>query len=254
MKVLYVVGNGSLNDNAELRYSLRMRDAHGSGIDEVIVCGDVPDFVGGKATIIHEHDICPLGKHWNMTHKIIAAIRKLDLKEDVLISCDDHFLFRDADMDKWPRYNSGDIYGYNEFVASYGHEPGRYQKSIIATRLLLEKYGLPIINCVRHVDMHIDCRLVDEVEEMIELHKDWSEYGFEPMLVFNNLAINKKMVSADDYIKFGQDVKCKSFGEVEQILQSKCRNMFSVDDSAFNGGNLMRWLKKHYPEKSRWEK
>lgn len=45
--VMYIVGNGSINNNAELLYSLRMLSANAKNIGRVVVCGDVPRFVGG---------------------------------------------------------------------------------------------------------------------------------------------------------------------------------------------------------------
>ena len=43
--VLYVIGNGSVADNNELRYSLRCLDRHGKNVGRVIISGDIPDFV-----------------------------------------------------------------------------------------------------------------------------------------------------------------------------------------------------------------
>lgn len=254
MKILYVIGTGSTNDNAELRYSLRMLDAHGANVDDVIICGTIPSFIGPKAIAIEEKDPYPLGKHWNMTHKIITAINKLGLTEDILFSSDDHFLFRDADMDAWPRYTVGDIYDRDTWVNEHKREPGRYQRSMIATRQLLMVNNCPIVNCIRHVNMHIDCSLAGMVARMMGEYQEMTIYGFEPMLVFNNLAIKQGLVKKEDYKPFGEDVKCKSFTDVEQTLNRRCHNMFSVYDTAFNGGNLMRWFKKNYPNKSRWEK
>ena len=101
--ILYVIGNGSANNNVELKYSLRTVSRHCKGVGRVVISGEMPSFVGGRVETVSCTDISVSGKHWNMLHKIAEGIRRGGLVKPFLFSSDDHFFTRDFRMPLWAR-------------------------------------------------------------------------------------------------------------------------------------------------------
>ena len=249
--VLYVVGNGSVANNNELRYSLRCLDRHGKNVGRVIISGDIPDFVGGEAVTVPCHDIEVSGKHWNMLHKIEQGIRGAGLSERLLFSCDDHFITRDFDMCKWPqRMRAETIYTAAEWQDRNGKPPGKYQRAIAATGEILRDSRLPTVNVVWHGDMWISPKYLDNVLELARANRLKSIYGFEPILMFD--AFYRRDNPDAELVRLPSDVKAKQFGDC--MSYSSAYGYFSTADRAWMNGELLKWFKKNYPEKSRWEK
>lgn len=249
--ILYVIGNGSINKNAELKYSLRTVSRHCNNVSRIVVSGDIPDFVGGDAATVECHDISVSGKHWNMLHKIKEGIRRGGLKRPFLISCDDHFFTRRFNMALWTRrLRRSSIYTEEEYAAENGKEPGRYQRAIAATGRLLRAYNLPDEDIVWHGDMWIDPRYLNDVLAISERHGCDTIYGFEPMLLFH--AFWRRDHMSEKIPPLPRDVKAKSFQECMDF--SAAYGVFSTHDKAWQSGELLRWFKKNYPEKSEWEK
>lgn len=247
--ILYIVGTGSQNGNAELRYSLRCLSKHGKNVGRVIVCGDVPDFVGRDAVVIRCHDISVNGKHWNMLHKIEEGIKGAGLTGRFLFSSDDHFITKDFDMASWPTYTRGKIYNEEEYASSHGKPCGKYQRSICATRRLLERHGLPIQNIVWHGNMWLDARYMQDVHDLTHSDVQGSVYGYEPMLVYNAFRLLDEHNA--ELLPLSRDVKARSFDEAINLAET--RHVFSTSDKAWENGKLIRWFKKNYPDKSEWE-
>lgn len=249
--VLYVVGNGSMNDNAELRYSLRMLSRNAKNIGRVVVCGDVPNFVGRDAKVVQCRDISVSGKHWNMLHKILFGIRNANLDRPFLFSCDDHFMADKFDLSEWPRCAKADsVYTCKEYEEKKGKSPGKYQRAFAATGELLRKNGLPDLDVVWHANMWIDPKYADDVEELAKSNACASVYGFEPILMFE--AFHRRDNPDSPFVPIQSDVKAKSFDECMSLASS--RGVFSTADSAFRGGHLLNWFRKKYPDKSEYER
>ena len=249
--ILYVIGTGSLNNNAELRYSLRTLSRHCRNVGRVIISGDVPDFVGGCATTVPCHDISVSGKHWNMLHKIAMGIKGAGLTRPFLISCDDHFFTRDTDIAKWPRRMRREhIYTEQEWNAEHGRAPGKYQRAVAATGQLLRSHGLPDMDTVWHGNMWIDPKYLDEVMDLANSESSKSIYGFEPMMLFE--AMHRRDNPESPVVKLPADVKAKTFNECMSFASAY--GYFSTSDRAWMNGELLKWFQKNYPYKSEWEK
>lgn len=248
--VIYIVGNGSINNNAELLYSLRMLSANAKNVGRVVVCGDVPRFVGGRAEIVECHDVSVSGKHWNMLHKILFGIRNAKLDRPFLFSCDDHFMAGKFDLAEWPRCAKAEsVYTCEEYEAKKGKPPGRYQRAFAATGELLRKNGLPDLDVVWHANMWIDPKYADDVEALAKSNASASIYGFEPILLFE--AFHRRDNPDSPFVPIQSDVKAKSFDDCMSFASS--RGLFSTADSAFRGGQLLNWFRKNYPDKSEYE-
>ena len=248
--ILYIIGTGSKNNNKELRYSLRTLSKHCRNVGRVIISGDVPAFVGGSAEIVKCHDTSLLGKHWNMLHKIAEGIRGANLTKPFLFSCDDHFFTRTAHMDSWPRrIRYEHIYTEESWAESHGKPCGKYQRAIAATGNLLRANGLPDVHTVWHGNMWIDPKYLDDVLTLANRNADKSVYGFEPMLLFE--AFHRRDNPRTPAIHLQRDVKGRSFQECMNFASAY--GCFSTADGAWRGGELLKWFRNNYPDKSEWE-
>lgn len=249
--ILYILGTASLIRNEEIRYSLRCLDRHGRKVGRVVLCGERTDFIGGDIEYVERHDHSVLGKHWNMLDKICTGIKTAKFDRPFLFSCDDHFITRDNDMTEWPqRLRENKIYTEEEYEREHGRSPGKYQKAVAATGELIRSHGLPAINTVWHGDMWIDPKYLDDVMKLAVDNKDKSVYGFEPMMLFEAFMLrdnpNQKLV------RLVSDVKAKSFDDA--MSYSSAYGCFSTNDRAWMNGRLLKWFRKNYDEKSRWER
>lgn len=249
--VLYIIGNGSVNNNAEIRYSLRCLSQNVRNVGRVIVSGDIPDFIGGKAECVLCHDISVFGKHWNMLHKIEQGIRRGRLDRPFLFSCDDHFITKRFDATTWPQMLRRDhIYTAEEWSSEHGRPPGKYQKAVVATGELLRSNGLPDVDTVWHGDMWIDPKYLDEVLELANRNSSMSVYGFEPMMLFE--AFRRRDDPSAPLKKLASDVKAKTFSDC--MSYHSAYGYFSTYDRAWANGELLRWFRKNYPQKSEYER
>lgn len=248
--ILYVIGLGSVSQNAELRYSLRTVDRHCKGVGRVIISGDIPDFVSNSAVKVPCHDQSVCGKHWNMLYKIEQGIRKANLTEPFLISCDDHFFAKDVDLRKWPQRKRRDhIYTEASWGADNPGKPiGKYQRAVAATGQLLRENNLPDVDTVWHGDMWIDPKYLDDVISLSSRFCSRSIYGFEPMMLFEAF---RRRDNPYRLAALERDVKAGSFEKAE--MYAKSYGFFSTSDNAWKDGRLEKWFKNNYPEKSRWE-
>ena len=252
--ILYVIGLGSINGNAELKYSLRSVAKYCRGVGRVLISGDIPSFVGGKASAHLCHDISVPGKHWNMLHKITEGIRAFSITEPFLFSCDDHFFTRCTDLRQWEcRVRNNHIYTADEWRNDHGRSPGRYQRSIVATGELLRSNGLPDVNTVWHGDMWIDPRYLDDVLKIANANARHSVYGFEPMMLFEAFRRadkNRRLELAETHMR--ADVKSKTFSDC--MLNAEKHGCFSTADSAWQNGELRKWFSRTFPERSEYER
>lgn len=249
--ILYVIGTGSQNNNAELLYSLRSVSKYCKNVGRVVISGDIPSFVGGAAETVPCHDVEVFGKHWNMLYKISQGIRRANLTKPFLFSCDDHFFTRPTDLTQWrQRLRCDHIYTEKEWEEEHQHMCGKYQRAIAATGELLRGQGLPAINTVWHGNMWIDPKYLDDVIALAESHRRASVYGFEPMMIFESF-MHRDGVDGP-LVPLVRDVKASSF-ELAQSYAS-AYGCFSTSDKAWVNGLLKKWLAKMFPEKSEYEK
>lgn len=248
--ILYVIGLGSVNDDAELRFSLRTVGRHCKNVGRIVVSGDIPDFVSGPAVKVPCHDQSVCGKHWNMLYKIEQGIRMAEMKEPFLISCDDHFFTRDVDLRGWRQMMRREhIYTQESWSAENPKRLiGKYQRAVAATGQILRENNLPDVDTVWHGDMWIDPKYLDDVLALANRYCSRSIYGFEPMMLFEAF---RRRDCPYGLSKLERDVKASSFDKAMEY--SELYGVFSTSDAAWKDGRLVKWFKENYPEKSRWE-
>lgn len=95
--IVYVLGKGSSNNNAELRYSLRSVEKFVKGVKNVFVVGSDPGFLSDKVIYIPTTDLYP-GDHENKDrnhwHNIETVCKDKRLSENFLFASDDNIVMK----------------------------------------------------------------------------------------------------------------------------------------------------------------
>lgn len=235
INVLYIVGNGSLYGNEELRYSLRSLDKFGRNVGRVFITGECPKFVDQeKITFLPELDIgCPAINHW---WKVDQTFRKTDIGDRALLMYDDIFFCKPTDCAKYPWRWRGELPTLRP--------DGEYSRSLYNASRWLEKRYMPVLN----YGLHQPC--IYEKEKFLSIEKDFeelklSDVGMSPRSVYaNRFDVGKT--------EFMDDLKIRAkVDDLDALI--KDRDCFSIADDCFEGP-VEEWLKKTFPERSRWEK
>ena len=249
MDILYVVGNGSKWNNNELRYSLRSIAKYGRNIDRVYLVGSKPDFVSNKVhylPCVDKYDTL-VHKHKNIMHKVLTAIDKTDIANHFLVSSDDHFYIKETDFDNYPVY-----YRKEEIPAEITeiqvHNP--YFKSLLQTRSLLLKYGMPIFQTNPHCNTHfrtdLYCGNKYLFDEAMSL-----EYGGEMNCIMGNLFVQNGVTP--------QWVRDSKMSKIEysdrKVFDARIANVhcFSMADRSLQFG-IADYLYSMFPDKCIYEK
>jgi hypothetical protein len=108
--VVIPLGTGSDWQDNELRYSLRSFERYLTGVNNVYLIGEKPDWI---QNVIHVPfpDIDPVPCH-NTTAKILFACRLPEVTENFLLSNDDFFLTRLFDANSFPYYWRSDLLSF----------------------------------------------------------------------------------------------------------------------------------------------
>lgn len=216
MDILYYIGNGSIYNNDELRYSLRSIEKYCKDVDRVFIVGNKPEFLKDVEYIWVEDKY---KWHTNACLKTKAAI-EAGISEDFLLMNDDFFMLKPFEAKKYPHYHKGDI----------PEKPNNeYQKIVVNTGNYLKSLGKPF----KHYGVHCPMRINAKKYMLLE------RYFFEPMSIrclYGNL--------------FCEGVETKD--NKDKVLKKSETGCFSSTPVA--DGSLMMVLKELYPEPSRWEK
>lgn len=233
--VLYIVGNGSLYGNEELRYSLRSLDKFGRNVGRVFITGECPAFVDQtKITFLQELDIgCPAVNHW---WKVQQTFSKTDIGDRALLMYDDIFFCKPTDCAKYPWRWRGELPTLRP--------DGEYRKSLYNAACWLKKRYMPILNYT----LHQPC--IYEKSKFMSMEKDFeelklSDVGMSPRSVYANRFVSDKT-------EFMEDLKIRSkVDNLDELI--KWRDCFSIADDCLDGP-VQLWLDETLPERSRWEK
>lgn len=244
MDILYVVGTGSQWNDNELRYSLRSIAKYGRNIDRVFLVGHNPDFVSDRVHFLPCSD--PYArKHKNIMHKVLKAVSKTDIGRHFVISSDDHFYVRETDFENYPVYfRDGEI--PSEFDAS---KQNNYYRSLLETRALLKKYGLPTYQTNPHCNTHFRTDLYKRnkylFDEAMRL-----EYGGEMNCIMGNLLITNgasPVLYEDSKLSLDKYRDKKTFDN--RIADIDC---FSIADCSLEWG-IGGYLQSLFPDKCKYE-
>lgn len=226
MKVLYVLGGGSKHDNWELRWSLRSLVKHVRNFEPVIV-GKIPACIDRNRVECHDWEDPAKSKHANIMAHILHAIDEGVVKGEFLYSSDDHFFVKDADFDNYPIWIRE---GKLQRESDYGERPiGKYQRSIIDTRAILEEFGYTYLVFHGHFNTHMHTDEAEAVKRMLAVEPR-GRYGYEPTEMFMNTRTAREDVTAT----YRGDLKISGFTDKDKLLQMIGDNdSFSISDHIF---------------------
>lgn len=260
MKVLYVLGGGSKHDDAELKWSLRSLVRHARNFEPVLV-GKIPAFVNRSRVECHDWEDPLRSKHGNIMAHILRAIDEKAVEGEFLYSSDDHFFVKDVDFDAYPVWIRP---GQLQKEADYGERPiGKYQRSIIDTRTILEEFGYTYLVFHGHYNTHMHSEEAEAVKRMLEVQPA-GRYGYEPTEMFMNTRTAREDVTAT----YRDDLKLAKFHGAAQLAETVGANdSFSISDAIFrtetgtdaNGqrtfvdSGFQAFMDSLYPDKSEFE-
>lgn len=231
--VLYIVGTGSLFNDAELKYSLRSLDKHGLNIDRVIISGHCPGFVD-KSKVIHVEcdDIStPAINHWWKTKQ---AFDITDAKK-VVCMYDDIFFCKDVDLENYPYYRRNEELPENDRVSKWGHVQYIAGQWLKRHNYTAHHYGL-------HLPMIYE---KDKFEKLNNVFQGFrAQGGVSVRSMYGN--IYAPSAEAREDVKFFVD-----YWNLDEWLKDK--ECFSTAPENFIKAPK-RWLDENFPNKSRWEK
>ena len=232
--VLYILGDGSLYGNVELRYSLRSLDKFGKNVGRVFITGECPDFVDkSKVTFLPELDIGrPMINHW---WKVDQTFRKTDIGDRALLMYDDIFFCKPVDLANYPwRWKS---------KLPEEMPEGEYRRCLYNAEKWLSDHFLPVLN----YENHIPC--IYEKDKFLELEKEYEELKlYDSPMAVRSVYANRFVAKSEQQ----DDLKIKAYVDnLDKLIAN--RDCFSIASDCYEGP-VEEWLKKTFPERSRWEK
>jgi len=127
MDAVYILGNGSLANNDEIRISLRSLEKYMLDLGNVYIIGELPDFA--KNVIHLPSKDYSVDKWKNAYNKVKNACQIDDLSDEFLLMNDDFFMLEPFTGADWPFYSlrnsNGGSCGANSF---HIHCPIRIKK------------------------------------------------------------------------------------------------------------------------------
>lgn len=107
--IIIPLNNRSTQNNLEIQMCLRSVEKHLSGVGNVFIIGECPDFLTNVIHIPCEDDPRNRFRDRNICNKIIAACKDKRVSDDFLMVHDDHFLLEDYETDAFPYYHCGPL-------------------------------------------------------------------------------------------------------------------------------------------------
>lgn len=251
MDILYVIGRGSKHDNEELRFSLRSIAKNGKNIGRVFIVGYPPEFVNiDNVTIIDCGDMYKR-KHKNILKCIEVAITKSDIggeSGEFLLSSDDHFYIKPTDFNNYPIYYKGEL---PKTVNADNKTSFSYRFSLVETRELLEKNGMPSHNFSWHGNTHFNahffrCHLL----ALAQSAYNETECGVEPTCLMLNAMYKDKPF---EFVRREDNKTAEVHSRAELLDMIKDRECISVYDIGYEHG-VRRYLKELFPDKCKYER
>lgn len=234
INVLYILGNGSLYGNNELRFSLRSLDKFGKNVGRVFITGDCPDFVDKeKITFLPELDIGkPMINHW---WKVDQTFRKTDIGDRALLMYDDIFFCKPVNLAKYP-------WRWKELLPP-DRQDGEYRQCLYNATRWLQAHNCPCLN----YENHIPC--IYEKEKFLSMESDYNELKlYDSPMAVRSVYANRFGIDGEHQ----EDLKIMAtVANLEKLIVD--RDCFSIASDCYEGP-VEEWLKKTFPERSRWEK
>lgn len=250
MTIVYTVGDGSTHGDVELKWSLRSIAVNGRGVDRVAIVGHIPDFVNRDAVACVEMPDPTKAKHFNIFAKAKRAVEELGLRDEFLVSSDDHIYTGIVDFASYPRLYQGDAKGRKDFPPD--KKLNAWWEALVDTRALLDKCGLPHFNTRGHFNTYFDPEYLKPLECMMTASPA-PGIGFEHSLIMGNLKLYHEPHLRSRLVKMS-DCKLDKLAGVDEFTDKiSTRPVVSIGDGVFSCAGFVEKMELMFPDKCKYE-
>jgi hypothetical protein len=234
MDIVYILGTGSTWNDNEIRFSLRSVEKNVKDFGRVFIVGELPVWLKNV-----EHIVCPdaFGIKWrNAYTKILKVCWEEKLSDDFLLMNDDFFIFKEIVASEYPYYFSSVL-----------SKDASYNKAKFMTTPQKTASVLPRrVENVRNFAVHRPCRF--NKKKYLEMPRfDLNMTGFSPRSFYCNF-YNVPGVQCTD-ITLSPLLAEKDF---EKVIAN--RTDISIFSNTARSLIFQNWIRKKFPEPSRFEK
>jgi|SRR5665213_355609 len=243
--ILIPLGAGSRINDQELRFCLRSVEKHLTGVGNVFIVGEKPNWLKNVIHIPFRESNNSWERSNNIYRKIMAGINydgKLNIglpisemhtvTSSFLFMNDDHFILQNYEAEDFPYYHRG-LINTNQYAFNQPQV-----KQMLQTINLFDKP-------VKDFDIHCPIVYNKDLFRYAFLNKPWPEYGY-----------GIKSVYCAEYDIEGEQIEDLKFREPvmkESIyLALAGRPWFSTGDKCFKGA-MLEVLNELFPNKSKYE-
>lgn len=260
MDILYLVGNNTICDFVDLRFSLRSLEKYGKNVGKVYICGYIPSFISDNVIKI-PFDILPANnlqeKAKNIFRQVIYAVQNSDIGKnndgEFLISMDDHYLLSDVDFANYPYYCKNYVKRKCRYMLPEKYEPGfvsaDYQLFLINCCKTLKTLGWTTYNTTLHRNMHANRNVIETIVRDYAYLLDDPNYTIEVSLLINNYVITHKLNKQDVCVT--PDFKSLKIDKIKKYKDTGGVFLSSQDFSVFDP--FYFYMLNMFPNKSKYE-
>lgn len=228
--ILYIKGKKSINNDIEMKYSLRSLELYVMDYGRIFITGECPEYIDQKKVVFTPADDIgtPMTNHW---WKVFKTIQMTDISDYFVLMYDDIFFSGPTYLIDYPPYQRGKLGEQHTGSAAY-------RNRLEETKKWLEKNGLPTYDFELHIPF---------IYNRENFMKMGANEGRAVRSTYGNMFIPKTQLTP-----YRADIKIRDMNEkIEDIpFPYEC---FSVSDQAFKY-HVQPWCEKTFKEKSRWEK
>ena len=233
MDLLYILGQGSTENNEELKYSLRSVEKFCKGVNRIFITGICPNFINKKKVVFTKCDD-PSNRNFNHFYKVYTTFMTTDISDNCLLMYDDIFFTENIDINKYPWFCCGEL---------PVKEKNSYERGLVNARQWLIERGMPTLNFATHTPCVYNRLLFTGLFSIFNAIKD-DPTGMSVRCIYGNQF-------ADNYERLPEDVKIRTQRMDLDGVARKTR-CFSTGDFTYNVAKS--WLSENFVWRSKWEK
>jgi len=241
--LVYVLGKESRWDDNEFRFSLRSVDQNLTGIRNIYLVGEKPEFVKGVKHIPYPDIYGKLNADGNIIRKILRVCREEKLSDMFLLMTDDSFIIYQVSAGSIPYYHKGDL---REFSLRPGYfQFNEWRKRLGRTKDLLISNRLTTYHYDCHLPLILDKKLFPEIFRRFDFEKG---VGLTWKSIYCNAAgVTGTRVKNTRYTLFLK----YSPNEIDQRIMGF--PFVSVNDGGLTE-DVKEMLIRRFPDKCKYEK
>lgn len=218
------------NDDAEITYSLRSVEKNFPG-HKVWIYGDKPRNIEPD---VYVRATQYGGMKWDRVHKMLIKVCKnKEISEDFYLFNDDFFILQPTDMIP-PLYNGTILEHVNAIEERHQQKISSYTRRLRHTGIELRNRGYRNLNYAIHVPLPVN-----------------RKKGLETLTTFPNNPMFRNLYGNQHDIGgfYNRDPKITRLED----LPHEDDKYISTSDKSFFKGEIGRYLRDMFPNKSRWE-